>query len=255
MKVTIVTVVLNRRDTIHACLESVRNQRYSHIEHIIIDGGSTDGTLEVLHEYAADSCQAFVTTEPDQGIYDAINKGIKRASGDIIGFLHSDDIFSSDEAIAEVVKNLSSNLLDGCFGNCHFYYKLSEKFPIRVYRVTNSWTKLLKFGFIPPHSTLFLKRDVYKKLGPYSTEYKICGDFEYFCRMKKADIQLNHCPKYTLKMKYGGASTKSSSRRVINKEIHEILSAHNIQNFRFLIYLRYILKIFEIKPRAFLKLR
>ena len=248
-------MVLNRSDTIRACLESVSSQRYSNIEHILIDGGSTDGTLEVLHEYAAGSDQVVITSEPDKGIYDAINKGIKLASGDIVGFLHSDDIFSSDGSIAEVVKTLSKNSLDGCFGNCHFYYKLSEKFPIRIYRISNSWTKLLKFGIIPPHSTLFLKNDVYKKLGLYSTDYKICGDFEYFCRMKKADIQINYCPNYTLKMKYGGASTNSTSRRVINTEIYEILSAHSIQKFKFLIYLRYILKIFEIKPRAFLKLR
>ena len=248
-------MVLNRSDTIRACLESVGSQSYSNIEHILIDGGSTDGTLEVLHEYAAGSDQVVITSEPDKGIYDAINKGIKRASGDIVGFLHSDDIFSSDGAIEEVVKTLSRNSLDGCFGNCHFYYKLSEKFPIRVYRISNSWTKLLKFGIIPPHSTLFLRNDVYKKLGLYSTDYKICGDFEYFCRMKKADIQINYCPNYTLKMKYGGVSTKSTSMRVINTEIYEILSAHNIQKFKFLIYLRYVLKIFEIKPRAFLKLR
>ena len=248
-------MVLNRSDTIRACLESVSSQRYSNIEHILIDGGSTDGTLEALREYAAGSDQVVITSEPDKGIYDAINKGIKRASGDIIGFLHSDDIFSSDGSIAEVVKTLSKNSLDGCFGNCQFYYKLSEKFPIRVYRISNSWTKLLKFGIIPPHSTLFLRNDVYKKLGLYSTDYKICGDFEYFCRMKKAGIQINYCPNYTLKMKYGGASTKSTSRRVINTEIYEILSSNNIQKFKFFIYLRYVLKIFEIKPRAFLKLR
>lgn len=248
MQISLITVVRNRADSIHRCLESVASQRCKDFEHVIIDGASTDGTAEIISQYSKTRQNVVYISEPDEGIYDAINKGLQIAQGEIVGFLHSDDVFGAPDALASVGKFLKNSEFDGCFGQCKYFINGDYDNCIREYKLHMPWEKYLKFGIIPPHSTLFLKQKKYKELGSYNRSYKIGGDFEFFCKMATNKVNLGYCSDLSVNMDYGGVSTMGSSFSVINKEIHRALNENNLMVSKYLIYLRYFKKIIELKP-------
>ncbi len=213
MKISVVTAVYNRRHTISDAIESVQSQSHDDVEHIIQDGGSTDGTLEEAHRRATK--QTMINSQPDYGIYDALNKGIESASGDVIGFMHSDDYFASPDVLAKVAKMLEDPDLDGIYGDLDY---VAKNDPTRVVRhwVSGECTQdNLELGWMPPHPTLYLRRKVYERFGPYDTSYQIAADYEAMLRyMTKGKIRLGYIPHVMVKMRTGGESNKSLGRLI-----------------------------------------
>jgi glycosyltransferase involved in cell wall biosynthesis len=222
MKISIITATYNCDSTINNCLVSVAQQSYKKIEHIVIDGGSTDKTLEILSKHQSQI--AHVLSEKDQGIYDALNKGILRASGDIIAVLHSDDVFEDINVIADVVEifNKNSNI-PMVIGNV-VYVSQDNGRVLRLYASKKFRVWMLRFGFIPAHTATFVRRDVYQKIGLYSTKYISAGDFEFFVRA----FWLHRLPylvvnQVLIRMRIGGLS--SSGLGSYMRSSMEILSA------------------------------
>jgi glycosyltransferase len=211
VKISTVTGVFNRHATIGQALASVANQDHPNIEHVIQDGGSTDGTCEVITTQK-DRRIAFVS-EPDHGIYDAINRGIQRASGDVIGLMHSDDFFASSDILSEVAKVMADPNIDGVYGDLDYVAANDTTRVIRRWRSGAYDPKKLARGWMPPHPTLYLRRDVFEKHGLYDTSFGIAGDYDAMLRyLVKGQIKLAYIPKVMVKMRVGGESNKSLSK-------------------------------------------
>ncbi|SVE45683.1 uncharacterized protein METZ01_LOCUS498537, partial [marine metagenome] len=178
--VSIITVVYNNTEFIRDAIESVLSQNYSKIEHIIIDGGSTDGTIDIINEYS-DNISVFLS-EPDEGIFDSLNKGIVRSHGEIIGILHSDDLFCDKYVISDVIKKMRDTETELCFSDLVIVDAVSGKL-VRYYMAHYFRRWMLRIGWLPPHPTAFLKRSIFDEFGLYSTNYQIAGDFEFFVRI------------------------------------------------------------------------
>ena len=244
MKISIITVCFNSIKTIEDTIQSVIKQNYIDIEYIIIDGGSNDGTINIIEKYK-DNISKYIS-ESDTGIYDAMNKGIDMATGDIIGILNSDDIFYSHSIVSEVVfEFITDNHLDALIGNIVFINKTNK--IIRTY-FSNNWnTSKFAWGFMPPHPSFFCKRKIFKKYGTYKTNYKIASDFELLIRFLQIyKINFEYIPLVTTKMRIGGASTKNfKSIYLLNKEIKRACLENKIYTNYFMIYSKYFIKIFE----------
>jgi glycosyltransferase involved in cell wall biosynthesis len=244
---TIITVVYNSVDTIEDSILSVISQDYPYIEYIVIDGGSTDGTLEVINKYKDKI--SIVISENDAGIYDAMNKGIQLSSGDYICTLNSDDFYSSSNIISQIasycneyekpdiimtnvllVKEVKDNL-----------FSVKRKYSLKF---INSF--LLKIGIMPAHPGLFISRNAQALIGPYDIQYQIASDFDYIYRavcMHK--IKFKYLNIHSVYMRIGGVSTRGFiSIKIISNEINKILSSHNKFTLKFLVWLRLPIKLF-----------
>lgn len=210
MKVTIITATYNSKKNIKTCLESVLNQTYKDIEIIIIDGNSNDNTLSVVNSMLLGYVNSKVISESDNGIYDALNKGLKLASGDIIGFVHSDDILYSPNIIYEIVDCFSNKSVDGVYGDLLYVNKSNLNHTIRAWKSCEFSYNLLKKGWMPPHPSLYLKREIYDKFGIFNLDYKISADYDFMLRVfKNTDNKFKYLPKVITKMRVGGASNRS----------------------------------------------
>ena len=208
MKITIVTVVYNARETIICALESILNQSYSNIEIIVIDGGSSDGTMEILKKYR--KRLSLLISEPDNGIYDAMNKGIKYATGDVIGFLHSDDSFFNKEVLACVAKQFSIPEIHGVYGDLVYISKTEHNKIIRFWKSTKYSEDKLKSGWTPPHPTLYIRSSIYKMVGEFDSSLKISADYDFMLRILKHEkVFCKYIPQTLVKMRYGGVSNNS----------------------------------------------
>ncbi len=217
MKISIITATYNSKINISSCLQSAANQTYKFIEHIFIDGASTDKTLDIIKTYPT---VTNYISEPDNGIYDALNKGINIANGDIIGFLHSDDQFYSTNIINDIVKLFQTSNADGVYGNLVFVNR--EDKITRAWHSSPFYYKNIKYGWAPPHPTLFLKKEVYQKHGLFDTSFKIAGDYDFMLRvMLDKEIKLTYLPKVITKMRIGGAST-GNFKQLITKSKEDI---------------------------------
>ena len=200
------------------CLQSVNSQTYADIEHIIVDGVSTDKTLEIIQ--SAPNRVTEIISEPDKGIYDALNKGIKRATGDVIGFLHSDDRLASPIVLQMIAETFERTGADGVYGNLVFVN--SEDKVVRTWISEPFDKKEVRFGWMPPHPTLFLKKDVYGKKGLFDTGFRIAGDYEFMLRvMQDPGLRLEYIPEIITRMGVGGAST-GNWRQLIRKSKEDI---------------------------------
>ena len=205
MKFSIITATWNSQLLILNCLQSINQQTYKSIEHLIIDGGSNDETMEIVKSFP--SVTKFVS-EPDKGIYDALNKGIKMATGDVIGFLHSDDQLGSTDTIKKIADLFKATNADGVFGDLVFVNR--ENKITRTWKSKTFNRENVKYGWAPPHPTLFLKKEVYQKHGFFDTSFKIAGDYDFMERvMLDKEIKLAYLPEVVTKMRMGGASTGS----------------------------------------------
>ena len=225
MQISIVTAVFNRADTIADALRSVETQSYQNVEHIVQDGGSTDGTLDVIRQFSASS--AKMVSEPDNGIYDAINKGISRANGDIIGLMHSDDFFSDDlvlERVAEIFRDRE------VYGDLDYVSASNTGKIVRRWRSGPYHADLLKRGWMPPHPTLYLRREVFDRWGLYDTSMRIAADYEAMLRyLVRGDIRLAYIPEVLVKMRVGGESNRSLSRILQkSREDYTALRRHGV---------------------------
>lgn len=247
MIITIITIVQDQKDFIESCIKSVLTQDYSEIEHIIVDGGSTDGTIDIIKKYS-DKISKFVS-EPDQGIYYAMNKGISFATGDIIGFLNADDYYADKSVIQNVADVFKKNSVDSCFGDL-VYVKRDD-----ISRTTRNWKSgaffLEKFkkGWFPPHPTFFVKRDIYNKFGNFNTSFKFSADVELMVRfLYKHNISTYYIPEVLIKMRDNGESNKSYFN--IAKSVWECYKAMRINgmNVTYLYILRTL--IFRLRQRV-----
>jgi glycosyltransferase involved in cell wall biosynthesis len=223
MKISIITAVYNRVGTIADAVESVAQQSYPPFEHIIQDGGSTDGTLQILAQVCGGLTS--VTSEPDSGIYDAINRGISRATGDVIGLMHSDDFFAHDRVLEMVAGALSDPRIDGVYGDLHY---VAAENPARIIRHWRSGTydpEKLRRGWMPPHPTLYLRRKVFESWGLYDTSFRIAADYDAMLRyLVKGQVRLAYIPEVFVKMRVGGESNRTLGRilRKSREDLHAI---------------------------------
>lgn len=213
MKISVVTAVFNRAETIRAAIDSVQAQTYPDLEHVIQDGGSNDGTLDVVRE--ASNASTKLVTERDHGIYDAINRGIGNATGDVIGLMHSDDIFAGPEVLAKVADAIQGGDFDGAYGDLQYVAADDTSRVIRHWKSGAYTPAKLKQGWMPPHPTLYLKREVFDRFGLYDTDLQIAADYDAMLRyLVKGSIKLAYVPEVLVKMRVGGESNRSLERIV-----------------------------------------
>jgi glycosyltransferase involved in cell wall biosynthesis len=218
MRVSIITVSYNSASTIRDTIESVLAQEYSDIEYILIDGNSKDSTLEIIHSYG--SRIAHVLSEKDKGIYDAMNKGIALATGDIVGILNSDDFYTDSTVIGEVVNHFQKANTESVYGDLD-YVKTTPPFEVvRKWRSGAYNPNRFYKGWMPPHPSFFILRNCYEQHGTFNLQFKRAADYELMLRMLlKHNISSSHLPKVLVKMRIGGASNSSLKARIeANKE-------------------------------------
>lgn len=205
MKISVITVVYNSVNTIEDAIRSVASQTHPDIEHIVIDGASTDGTVNVIEQYQG-SLAHFVS-EPDAGIYDAMNKGLALASGDVIGLLNSDDVYANEQVLAKVASLHEDDDLDACYADLVYVEQLADTNIKRYWRSQNYQKGLCFKGWMPAHPTLYVKSRVYKKVGGYKPELGNQADLEFCARAFEVEgISSKYSPEVWVKMRTGGAS-------------------------------------------------
>lgn len=241
MKISIITVCYNSAATLEKTILSVAGQSYKNIEYIIVDGNSKDNTLSIIKKHE-DKIAKWIS-EPDKGLYDAMNKGVALATGDFIGILNSDDTFYSDTVIAEVVAFHQKNKLDASVGNI-VQHKEDGKI-IRLYSAQYWKPEKLKIGFMPPHPSIFFKKELFEKHGVYDLGFKIGADYELITRFfLKNKISWQYSGITTTAMLIGGLSSSgSSSYRLISKEIQKALAMNGIACSATKIRMRFLWKI------------
>lgn len=217
--ISIVTAVLNRVDTVGRAIESLRAQDYRSVEHIIVDGVSTDGTLDVCRRMAADGTK--ILSEPDEGIYDAINKGIELATGDVIGVLHADDFLASEDVLSRVAEAFEDAAVDAVYGDLEYVSAHNPGRVIRTWRAGPFDLERLEWGWMPPHPTLYVRSQVVNRLGPYDTSYRIAADYDAVLRwFGSGQVNAVYLPYVMVRMKMGGASN-GGVEQVIRKWVED----------------------------------
>lgn len=246
MKISIITVCYNSESFISSAIDSVLSQAHPNIEYIVIDGGSKDATVSVVQAFG-DRIAHFVS-EPDKGIYDAMNKGLALASGDVIGILNSDDFYPHENVITDVVKAFEANPgVDMVLGNVDFVDAAELTRPFRFYSSLHFSPWKMRFGFMPAHPAAFIKRSAYEKVGNYKLGYKIGADFEWFVRAlvlhRLPDVKLN---KRLVRMREGGVSTSGlKSYWIISKEQLSALRENGVYSNMLFVLSRLPIKLFQ----------
>jgi glycosyltransferase involved in cell wall biosynthesis len=232
MKVSIITICYNRKATIAKAIESVLSQDYPNIEYIVIDGNSTDGTQDIIESYSG-KITTYIS-EPDKGMYDAINKGLNIATGDVVGLMHSDDEFYSLTAISQIVATFKNNLqTDGVYGDGVYVSNDAEERIIRD-RIGGEYSlKKVASGWLPLHPTVYLKKAVMDKYGFYNLDFKIASDTEFLLRyLYKYKISMTYLNSYVVKMRMGGLSTSYKRAIEVLREDYNIYKYHGLTAFR-----------------------
>jgi len=231
MIVTIITATYNSASSLEDCIKSVITQTYKNIEYIIIDNCSTDDTLDIAKSYSDNIGR--IISEPDKGIFDALNKGIKIASGDIIAFLHADDFYSDNTIIENVVNKLEETKLDSLYGDLQYVAKQNTEKVIRNWVAGEYKPKKLLNGWMPPHPTFFVKRKCYQKYGLFNLDYKIAADYELMLRfLGKHKVTTCYLNMVMVKMRIGGTSNRSL-KNIIQKSTEDLraLKENNIGSY------------------------
>lgn len=231
MKISIITVCYNRKSTIEKAIKSVLEQNYSDIEYIIIDGNSIDGTKEIIETYR-DKISQFIS-EPDKGMYDAINKGLQLATGDVIGLMHSDDEFYDKNVLDIIVSRFNSDsTIEGVYGDGVYVSNDQEERLIRD-RVGGIFSiKKIKKGWLPLHPTVYLKKSIIDKNGLYNLDFKIASDTEFLLRyLYKYEIKMSYINSYIVKMRMGGMSTNLNCALKVLYEDYKIYKFHGLAAF------------------------
>lgn len=228
MKISVITAVFNNNETIAEALDSALRQTHENSELIVIDGGSTDGTVETLKLYS-DRLDVLVS-ERDHGIYDALNKGIRRASGDVVGFLHSDDVFGSSEVLSKVAEAFRDSSVGAVYGDLVYVKKNDPSSVLRYWRAGQFSRARLSRGWMPPHPTLYVRREIYERLGGFNTRYRIAADYDQILRIfSDPTLCARYIPEVMVKMRFGGTSNRSL-HNIISKsrEDLEIMKNNNV---------------------------
>lgn len=211
MKISIITITYNSAKTIQRALESVQSQTYQDIEHVIVDGASKDGTRELIEAYAKKHTNVRWISEPDKGIYNALNKGIHLATGDVIGFVHSDDILYAPDSITHIAEAFAQQDIQVVYGDLQY---------VREGKVTRRWRSndfnpaSLKYGWMCPHPTMYVRREVYQQVGDYDEWFSISADYDMILRIFKSGFKTQYLPEVLVSMEVGGASNKNTRARL-----------------------------------------
>lgn len=250
MKISIITVCYNSALTIGSTLRSVRSQTYDGVEHIVIDGGSTDNTLNVVG--AEGSHVDKLISEKDNGIYDAMNKGIQLATGDVVAFLNADDLYKDAYVLAKVAQVMQTEQLDALYGDVEFFRAGQQDDIVRRYNSGRFTADRLGWGWMPAHPALFVRRALFKRYGVFRTDYRIAGDFEFIARVfKHPELRHRHLQKSLVCMQMGGISTSGWRATLqLNREMMRACRANAIPTNWFKMLMRYPLKALEFFRRA-----
>lgn len=248
MKVSIITAAFNSADTIRDTLHSVAQQTYQPVEHVIIDGLSRDNTLAIVGEFPH---VARVVSEKDKGIYDAMNKGLKLASGEVVGILNSDDFYNSPEVLSQVMSAFQDPAVDVVYGDLQ-YVKQND-----VYVVTRHWKsgrykkKYFYYGWMPPHPTFFVRRKIYDEVGLFNTDLRSAADYEMMLRiLVRYNARASYVPSVLVKMRAGGMSNASLKNRLrANREDRMAWDLNNLKPFFFTTWLKPMRKIIQFITR------
>lgn len=250
MKISIITVAYNSASTMLEALRSVAQQTHPDIEHIVIDGGSTDGTVELVRAHGQHL--AVFVSEPDAGIYDAMNKGLARASGDVVGFLNSDDVYASAGVLAGVARGLAQDdTLDAVLGDVAFFDPARPQRALRRYRSGRFRPDLVAWGWMPAHPALFVRRRVFMQVGNFRTDYRIAGDYEWVARaFGGGTLRYRHLDEVLVHMRTGGVSTGGwRNSLLLNQEVLRACRDNGIRTNWLKILSKYPAKILEfVRP-------
>jgi glycosyltransferase involved in cell wall biosynthesis len=246
---SIITVCYNSAGTIAHTLDSVAAQSWPDVEHIVIDGGSTDATLQVVADHGRRV--ARVQSESDRGIYDAMNKGVAHASGDVIAFLNADDVYADADVLRRVAEAFGSATLDAVFGDVVFFDASRPEQVVRRFNSGRFTPERLAWGWMPAHPALFLRREVFAQAGPFNIDYRIAGDFEFIVRaFRGAPRSWRYLPEPLARMQMGGASTSGWRSRVrLNTEMMRALRSNGVATSWFRLLSRYPAKLLELFSR------
>lgn len=242
MKVSIITATYNSSATIKDTVLSVKNQSYRNVEHIVVDGQSTDNTLNLLNYFGH---RGPLLSEPDKGIYDAMNKGVKMAGGDIVGILNSDDFYADGRVIEKVVKTFESGDCDAVYGDLVYVDAFHTKKVLRKWIAGGYNKKLFYRGWMPPHPTFFVKKEVYEKYGAFNLNFKSSSDYELLLRfMFLKDIKVKYLPGVLVHMRAGGLSNRSLKNRIAaHIEDHRAWSTNGISPKWYTVVLKPLRKV------------
>lgn len=245
MKISVITVCFNSAVTIVDTLRSVTQQTYPNVEHIVIDGGSSDDTVYLANSLIRSG--GIVRSESDKGIYDAMNKGLLLATGDIIGFLNADDVYADNDLLHRVVAMMEQTNLDALFGDVEFFKSEAPEKALRRYRSNRFRPDRIGWGWMPAHPTLFLRRRVFNEFGFFRENYKIAGDFELTARIFKSDtLVYRYVPEILVRMRIGGVSTGGWRNTIrLNREVLRACRENGISSNWLMLLSKYPAKLIE----------
>jgi glycosyltransferase involved in cell wall biosynthesis len=254
MKISIITVTYNSAATLAHTLESVNNQDYADIEHILVDGGSTDETISIIQSYPH---IAKWMSEKDNGLYDAINKGIGLATGDIIGILNSDDFFPGSHIVSLIAGAFVQNNVAAVYGDIAFVRPGRLEKIVRLYSSKKFTPRRFGYGYMPAHPSFYVRKSCYDTMGLYKLNYKIAADYELLMRfIFKHGTSYTYIPEILVYMRTGGVSNKNVlSRYTLNKEIIKACKENGVNTNMALLSLKYLNKVFEYIRPAFQSLQ
>jgi glycosyltransferase involved in cell wall biosynthesis len=249
MKISIITATFNSEKTIQSTIDSILAQKHKDIEWIVVDGKSTDKTMEIVNSNVSRFYRGGVQiiSEKDNGLYDAMNKGIRMASGDVVGILNSDDFYTADDVLETIDTAFLGSDCDAVYGDVHYVQESDLSRCVRYYSSKVFSREKMCMGFMPAHPSFYCKKTIYQKYGLFDTSYKIAADFEQLLRLIYVEeIRTKYIEKDFVTMRLGGASTSGfRSRKQIMKEQIKAFKKNNVRTNVFLLSLRYIYKLTE----------
>lgn len=253
MKISVITAAYNSARTLRDTMESVLRQGYTDYEYIVIDGASKDGTVELIREYEPrfEGRMRWIS-EPDRGIYDAMNKGIAMATGDVVGLLNSDDFYASDDILSTIADEFSSpNALDAVYGDVHYVDEVDTTKVVRYYSSSKFTRKRMLMGYMPAHPSFYVRRECYEKYGAFDTSYRVAADFENLLRLIYVnEISTRYVAKDFVAMRMGGASSSGIKSYLCIISDHFTAFKKNNLKVNYLFYFwRYVQKLFEFTKK------